>query len=389
MAITDKQTGVWGLDQVYNKINQGSIWEYTNQGTLWAWGYNQQGEQGLNDRTYRSSPTQIGSASDWSVLDVGTTASYEIGVITSDNKLWMWGAQGFGQLGINDVITRSSPVQLPGTTWATVITGSSVTLATKTDGTLWSWGLGASGGGLGLNSETNYSSPMQIGTGSDWSTSAGKIGRSSGISAAIKTDGTLWVWGENGIGQLGINDRTTYSSPKQLAGTWNTISCISNATFATKTDGTLWSWGLNAYGQLGHNQAHPAGNYSSPVQIPGTTWSGIVPFGGWYACATTKTDGTLWAWGAGDKGSLAQNNLVSYSSPVQIPGTTWGKVVKGNDGTSAALKTDGTLWTWGNNVAGGLGLNTPNNSNLSSPVQVPGNWADIYCNDALFGIKNT
>jgi len=388
MAITDKKTGPWGLDQVYNKINQGSIWEYTNQGTLWVWGYNQQGEQGLNDRTARSSPTQIGSASDWSVLDVGTTGSFETGVITGDNKLWMWGTNAQGQLGQNNETSYSSPVQVgTDTTWSKVVTGSTVTMATKTDGTLWSWGLGASGAGLGQNAEVSLSSPTQIGTGSDWSTSAGKIARAAGATCAIKTDGTLWVWGENSQGMLGLNNRTTYSSPKQLSGTtWNTISCISNATFATKTDGTLWSWGQNSYGMLGLNNEV---KYSSPVQIPGTTWSGIVPFGGWYAMTTIKTDGTMWAWGAGDKGALSQNNLTHYSSPVQIPGTTWSKVVKGNDGTSAAIKTDGTLWTWGNNIAGGLGLNTPNNSNLSSPVQVPGSWADIYCNDALFGIKNT
>ena len=87
---------------------------------------------------------------------------------------------------------------------------------------------------------------------------------------AIRTDGTLWGWGSNSKGQLGQNDRTAYSSPKQVTGTtWNSISVGNDAfTLATKTDGTLWAWGNNSEGQVANNTT----NYSSPVQIPGTDW---------------------------------------------------------------------------------------------------------------------
>ena len=89
---------------------------------------------------------------------------------------------------------------------------------------------------------------------------------------ATKTDGTLWIWGANNYGELGVNDVVYRSSPTQVPGTnWHTVSFGYNNTFASKTDGTLWVWGSNVNGQLGLNQAVSI-SYSSPVQVPGN-WS--------------------------------------------------------------------------------------------------------------------
>ena len=90
--------------------------------------------------------------------------------------------------------------------------------------------------------------------------------------------------------------------------------------FATKTDGTLWGWGYRGTGTLGLNENYPSGYFSSPVQIPGTTWSTDKIFASRYGI---KTDGTLWSWGSNDEGELGQNNRTTYSSPIQIPGLTW------------------------------------------------------------------
>jgi len=89
---------------------------------------------------------------------------------------------------------------------------------------------------------------------------------------------------------------------------------------AIKTDGTLWGWGGNNGGQLGLNNATYC---SSPIQIPGTSWN-TLGTGDYNGCCV-RTDGTLWVWGHGSSGALAQNNQTNYSSPKQIPGTNWVK----------------------------------------------------------------
>ena len=223
----------------------------------------------------------------------------------------------------------SSPVQVPGTTWAVAATLQGATIATKTDGTLWSWGNNENGM-LGQNQSpsSNKSSPVQIGSGTDWGKTLGKLGAAQKNVLAIKTDGTLWSWGDNQEeGQLGDNSRVDKSSPVQIPGTsWSRVmkgggtgSCA-----AVRTDGTLWVWGLNSSGMLGMNKQGTEANarVSSPVQLPGTTWANI--YFGPHTTVATKTDGTLWGMGRNQYGELAQNNTIQYSSPVQIGSdTTW------------------------------------------------------------------
>ena len=142
--------------------------------------------------------------------------------------------------------------------------------------------------------------------------------------AATKTDGTLWIWGDaEGKGYLGQNQADVfYSSPVQVPGTtWDKCSAGPAANGYIKTDGTLWVCGRNNDGELGINSKDDS--RSSPVQLPGTTWSDIMA--GAYHMAATKTDGTLWVRGdAEGKGVLGLNEADSFrSSPTQIPGTNW------------------------------------------------------------------
>ena len=184
----------------------------------------------------------------------------------------------------------------------------------------------------------------------------------------------LFAWGYNGSSRLGLNDATNYSSPVQIPGTtWNSITSYSYHTLATKTDGTLWAWGNNQFGELAQNNII---QYSSPRQIPGNTWNSIGNSN--EHSLATKTDGTLWAWGDNRRGQLGQNNRTYYSSPVQIPGTTWSSVSAIGYFGSLAIKTDGTLWSWGENEYGQLGQNTAGTTRYSSPTQIPGNtWSSV------------
>jgi len=287
-------------------------------GTLWGWGQNNRGQLGLNDTVYRSSPVQVGALTSW--YQVASGELFSIATKT-DGTLWSWGYNGPGCLGLNDTVYRSSPVQVGAlTTWSKIATGGRSVIAIKTDGTLWSWGYNYRGG-LGLNDTYARSSPVQVGALTTWYQVASG-GNSSPI--AIKTDGTLWMWGFNNRGQLGLNDVANRSSPVQVGAltTWYQGAAGSQgSTFVIKTDGTLWSWGYNNFGQLGLNDTT---SRSSPIQVGVlTTWSQVA--GGREHTLAIKTDGALWSWGRNaNGGQLGLNDTVNRSSPVQIgASTTW------------------------------------------------------------------
>jgi len=361
--------GVWNLQQTRDKYLQ-SLWSNPNK--LFLAGRNEEGSMGQNQRydapspgdVGRSSPTQI--AGDWNdvaVLEKGNVAS------KTDGTLWAWGKNNYGQLGQNDRTYRSSPTQIPGTTWNRVGGGREVVIATKTDGTLWAWGNNGYGQ-LGDNSAVNKSSPVQIpGTDWDWTVVGGYA------SGAVKTDGTLWTFGSNDDHQLGHNDNTQRSSPVQIASNVTQAEMGRETTYFV-AGSTGRSCGKNSEGQLGHNNET---NYSSPRQVPGS-WKAL-------SCGTSnvgggiKTDGTLWAFGDGTSGVLGQNEAnVKYTSPKQIGSdTTWHTLTGAKDGGACfiATKTDGTLWAWGGNSSGKFMQN--NQTSRSSPIQIPGtlwslNW---------------
>jgi len=370
---TDK--GVWNLQQVRDKQLQ-SLWDYTGAGFLYAAGDpSTYGALGLNtEEVAVSSPTQV--PGNWK--DVGSGGSNATVVIASkaDGTGWSWGANSSGQLGTNQggspSLKYSSPVQIPGTTWALTSSGASSAWATKTDGTMWAWGYNGHGQvGQNSTSTQRYSSPTQVGSDTTWATdSFDKLGGGTSSCITIKTDGTLWSWGSNEQGVLGINAAhdSHRSSPVQIPGTWSVVSEPEHVTaYAINTSGELFGWGYSGYGQLANNNT--ANNMSSPVQIPGTTWK-YVTAGREFGMAT-KTDGTLWGFGRNHHGQLGNNNRTYYSSPIQITGTTWDRVFSGSEATWAT-KTDGTLWSWGYNTEGQLGHNQARAQlhSLSSPVQV-------------------
>jgi len=311
-----------------------SAFEHTaavkRDGTLWTWGSGQGGRGGRNSTTFASSPTQVGALTNWSFVSAGEGAC---AALKTDGTLWTWGGYFNGVLGTNDDISRSSPVQVgAGTDWAVLIAGNAC-LAVKTDGTLWSWGR-YTGTGLGDGSGAR-SSPSQIGSDTDWAT-VGGAKQNDSAAFAIKTSGAAYVWGGGRKGQRGDNSwqpEWKYT-PAQLGAltNWENIECNKETSFAIKTDGTLWSWGFDDSGVLGQNTNGQS--RSSPVQIGSlTTWDNVFPAYGNFAFAI-KTDGTLWAWGNGDKGELGNNQsgTVRVSSPTQIGAiTTWSYVGGGNE----------------------------------------------------------
>ena len=312
---------------------------------------------------------------------VGTAYTF----ITVGGQIWMWGRNEFGVLDNNlaDDAHRSSPVQVPGNGWSSKMAttdGEGLSAAIKENGELWLWG-GNLNGPLGQNQAhpaiRAVSSPVQV-PGTTWAqVTVGWNFPAGNNILAVKTDNTLWAWGSNSRGQLGLNDRTNYSSPVQIPGTtWKqATSGGQQGVCAVKTDGTLWSWGFNESGALGLDNTT---DYSSPVQVPGTTWE--VVSSGSYCTFAVKTDNTLWAWGGNSTGVLGQNNKTNYSSPKQIPGS-WGTTTRhinaGNGNFAFMINTSGELFGTGRQLGGNLAQNT-SNVYYSSPVQIPGTtWKSV------------
>ncbi|WP_208029780.1 RCC1 domain-containing protein [Rhabdothermincola sediminis] len=199
-------------------------------GTLWAWGYNGDGQLGTGDTTDQTSPVQIGTGTDWASVTAGDSHTV---AIRTDGTLWAWGRNGYGQLGTGDTTNRTSPVQIgTGTDWASVTAGYYHTVAVRTDGTLWAWGWNLFGQ-LGTGDTTNRTSPVQIGTGTDWAS----VTAGYSHTVAIRTDGTLWAWGYNSDGQLGTGDYTSHASPVQIGtGTdWASVTTSYLHTVAVRT----------------------------------------------------------------------------------------------------------------------------------------------------------
>ncbi len=284
---------------------------------------------------------------------------------TLPRELYAWGDNSSGQLGINTANTddRSSPSQVGAlTNWNTVSGGKDFAVAVKKNGQLWSWGENGYGQ-LAIGDTVDRSSPVQIGALTNWSQAAA----AREACLAVKTDNTLWFWGRNSWGQKGDSTVTgDASSPVQVGSDtdWASVSAFRNSVIAVKTNGELYSWGLNSNGGLGHNDTV---SRSSPVQVGAlTTWSKAET--GAEFCQAIKTDGSLWGWGFQQfHGNVGNSSRVNVSSPIQIGSlTNWSSV--DNSKFAVAIKTDGTMWTWGQGGDGQLGHS--DNLYRSSPTQV-------------------
>jgi alpha-tubulin suppressor-like RCC1 family protein len=308
---------------------------------LYAWGINSGGQLGLGDQNIsRSSPTQVGALTTWLTID----SWYHAIALQTNGTLWTWGSGDSGRLGVNSVAEASSPVQVGAGSWSFAAAGGQHSLGISSAGNLYAWGENGDGQ-LGQNNLTDRSSPVQIGSLTTWTSVTAGYAQSFGILST----GALYSWGGNDSGSLGHNVSSlsgNKSSPTQIGAltTWLQVDAGGEQNIAAiKTDGTLWTWGNNNYGQIGDNTTILK---SSPVQVGAlTNWAQVSE--GYQTAMAVKTDGTLWGWGRNQSGQIGDNSRTQRSSPVQIGSlTTWLAVGSGN-GTTIAVKTDGTLWTLG------------------------------------------
>jgi alpha-tubulin suppressor-like RCC1 family protein len=290
--------------------------------------------------------------------------------IKADGSLWAWGFNMFGQLGLGDAVTRDIPAQVgQDYDWASVQAGADQTIALKSDGTIWAWGLNDEGQ-LGLGDTQRRNVPTQVGTDSDWTTVATR-----GLhTMAIKRDGSLWAWGPNWWGQLGVGDTVIRYTPTRVGGDedWATVTCgFQSYVMALKTDGSLWTWGNNFQGQLGNGSTIEDG-WDTPAKMGADDDWVSVSGGEWHTVAL-KADGGLWVWGNNWYGQLGDGSTQQRRTPFKL-GEGWASAKTGFNHT-LAFKADGDLWIWGWNNEGQLGLG--NYANRSTPVNVGAGWAAV------------
>ncbi len=349
---------------------------------------------------------------------------------------YIWGDNTWGQMGNGTPATPISvPVAVGGTaTWKSIAVGGSHTLAVKSDGTLWAWGLnqnGQLGDGLsGANSQGNVrfqNTPKQIGTSTSWAVVAAGETHSMAMDSAPSP--ALYAWGRNANGQLGLGTTIDSFAPgtaTKVAGTtgtfWLSIAAgarhsmvlrsdrkiltwgddtrgqlgdwIASAqptlaptivrinlpasaiaagayhSLAILNDGSLWSWGDNTYGQLGYSsfdvvlQSDPLFSAVAIKVGVDSDWSAVA--GGGTHTLAIKQDQTLWAWGGNAYGQLGNNTTVDAPAPVQIGSANRWIAVAAGKYHSMAIDTNNKLWTWGRNAEGQLGT-----GNTTGPVLVP------------------
>ena len=261
--------------------------------------------------------------------------------------------------------------------WLTVSAGTIHTLAVKTNGTLWSWGNGQYGQ-LG-NGVFNSATPnvTQVGTATDWL----KVSAGNRFSLAIKNTGTLWSWGWNFTGQLGNGLNTPDVNIPAQVGTsnnWRKIDAGDQHSLAIDASGILWAWGNNTFGQLGDGTNTTS---LSPIQIgTATNWS-VISAGTDHSMAINSGN-ILYTWGNNTNGQLGDGTNTASNVPIPISFGSDGSVsfyiaISAGQTHSLVIKNDNTLWSTGFNNQGQLGLGNLVNTNVLTQVGTANNWIGL------------
>lgn len=335
-------------------------------GTLWSWGDNTNGELGIGSTTNKSIPTRVGNDTDWELVSAGYGFTV---ALKTNGTMWVWGRNDFG-LGNDPGNPTDRPSQVGNDSdWKFAAAGGAHILAIKNNGTLWGWGRNDSGQ-LGNGGYSNTNVPVQVGVATDWETAV--LGNFH--SLAIKTDQTLWSWGYNYHGQLGHGTAgfgAALNTPTQIttlvANQWKSIAAGSRHCMAITETGNLWVWGNNNSFALGLNDGST--HQAFPTRLGNATDWEMAAAGFDHAFAT-KADGKLWGWGKNANGQLGDGTLIDRSGPIQVD-TQADWIVADQGLQHSAFLKNGDLYTSGSNDYGQLGIGSTTGHNTLQFVACP------------------
>ena len=358
-------TGCWRMVSAGENFSLG----IKNDGTLWGWGQN--GNKlglGLGNLLDQNLPIQIGTANDWATVSAGNVHSL---AVKTNGTLWSWGNGQFGQLG-NGIFNSATPnVTQVGTAndWLQVSAGNRFSLAIKTTGTLWSWGLNSTGQ-LGQNNVVNLNLPTQVGTANNWF----RIDAGNQHSLAVDAFGFMYAWGNNTFGQLGDGTNTTSLIPIVItsANNWSLVSAGYDHSMALNVNNILYTFGNNTNGQL-CDGTNTASNTPIPISFSG---AGTVSFyiaisaGNSFSLAI-KNDNTLWSGGYNTSGQLGLGNNTAVNVLNQVGTNNNHLAISAGDTHSLVLNNSTSLFSTGRNIEGELGIGTNINTNTLQGVNCP------------------
>jgi alpha-tubulin suppressor-like RCC1 family protein/phosphodiesterase/alkaline phosphatase D-like protein len=281
-----------------------------SDGTLWAWGNNDDAQLGLGDTTKRNSPIQVGTATNW--MAVYTGKQHSLG-LRSDGTLWAWGNGDSGQLGLSNA-SKKSPTRVgSATNWAAIAAGDTHSLGVRSNGTLWAWGANGNGQ-LGFGDDFWRFEPVRVGSATNWVT----VAAASNYSLGLRSDGTLWAWGKGDTGQLGLGDKSTdvHKSPTRVGSATNWVRVRPGPVhcLGVRSDGTLWAWGSNYEGYLGVGDT---AERLSPAQV-GSATNWVTGAAGDAFSLGVRSDGTIWGWGSNYDGELGLGDTAKRLSPTHV-----------------------------------------------------------------------
>jgi len=350
--------GVWTGD--YHTCALKSVEQTIN---LYCWGKNSYGQVGNNSTSLAKTPVIIegGELPAGEQLNFAGLGASHSCALTAYGTLYCWGANTSDQLGLGAAAGnyKTTPNQV-GTHnyWTEIVGGNSHTCGLMED-MLYCWGLNTNGQ-LGLGNNDNKDTPTMVGDAIWMYISAG-----DNHSCGLQQTSSLWCWGKNDQGQLGDTTQVEKNQPTQInngggGAMWNHVGTGKNHSCAIySSDESLWCWGDNLYGQLGIG--NNAGKLSPEILPPeivgqGATWGYVGP-GKNHTCAVKK-DHTLWCSGDNLNGQLGNGSTSSLNTMTQIGiDTTWVQVEGGGQHT-CGVKIDNSLWCWGDNSFGQLGDGT-------------------------------